>query len=128
MARGRCAPRPRTSPPPPPRPLPRQRYTPDEAGRFAGQQGYGYRSIEAFVDAASAVARGAARKDAERGLATIAGTLVVTAMLEAGRRSLDAGGRPVRIVYEGEDGDGATAGPGAAAGAVNVAAKPCGFA
>ena len=65
---------------------------------------------------------------AERGLATIAGTLVVTAMLEAGRRSLDSGGRPVRIVYDGEGSAGGVGGAAAlSADVVNVTAKPCGF-
>ena len=35
------------------------KYTPTD-GRFAGQAGYGYRSIEAFIEAAEAVTCGAA--------------------------------------------------------------------
>ena len=79
------------------------RYVPDALGRFAGQTGYGYRSIEDFVDLSAAVQRGettAAAIDASGALATAEGTLVVTAILEAGRRSLDAGGVPVSIIYD----------------------------
>ena len=81
------------------------RYTPDERGFFAGQTGYGYRSIEAFVEAAAAGRAGAPTADAAAGLAdaTHAQALMVTAVLEAGRRSLDAAGKPVRILYEGEE-------------------------
>ena len=79
------------------------RYTPDAAGRFAGQLGYGYRSIEAFVRAAAACRDGAAPASFDESLATVAGTLQGTAILEAGRRSLDARGAPVRIVYASDD-------------------------
>ena len=82
------------------------RYVPDQRGYFAGQQGYGYRSMEAFVEAATAVANGertAAEIEAEGVLATASSTLPVTAILEAGRKSLDNGGRPVTIAY-GSDG------------------------
>jgi D-galacturonate reductase len=82
------------------------RYTPDSAGFFAGQTGYGYRSIEVFVETAACVARGemtAADVDAAGVLATATSTYAVTAILEAGRRSLDAGGKPVDIAYESAD-------------------------
>jgi D-galacturonate reductase len=97
------------------------RYVPDAAGFFAGQMGYGYRSIEAFIDAAAAVRGGesAAAAAARAGLATFDTTMAQTAILEAGRRSLDAGGRPVRILYAGE-----RAREGAA---VDVDAVPTGF-
>jgi D-galacturonate reductase len=81
-------------------------FPPTQRGYFAGQQGYGYRSMEAFVDAASEVMSGAASAaEIEKAgvLATADSTLPVTAILEAGRRSLDAGGKPVRIIY-GADG------------------------
>ena len=80
------------------------RYTPDGRGYFAGQTGYGYRSIEAFVRAAEAVRDGTttiAEVESAGELAVAASTLQVTAILEAGRRSLDAGGAPIRITYEG---------------------------
>lgn len=70
-------------------------------GRFAGQLGYGYRSIEAFIDAVSAIRRGeAGPADFDDRLATAATTFRTTAVLEAGRVSLDNGGLPVQIVYE----------------------------
>jgi D-galacturonate reductase len=70
-------------------------YTPDD-GRFAGQQGYGYRSFEAFVLAAQS----GPEYGLDARLATADRTLAVTAILEAGRRSLDAGGAPVAIDWD----------------------------
>ena len=79
------------------------KYAPDAAGRFAGQFGYGYRSIEAFVDAVSAIRCGeASLNDFDGKLATVGQTTPVTAVLEAGRRSLDSGGRTHRIEYDDE--------------------------
>jgi D-galacturonate reductase len=76
------------------------KYTPDAQGYFSGQSGYGYRSIEAFIDAVAQVRSGAATPaDFRGGLATIDDTVLVTAILEAGRRSLDAGGMPHQIEY-----------------------------
>jgi D-galacturonate reductase len=78
------------------------KYTPDAQGYFSGQSGYGYRSIEAFVDAVSQVRDGVATPDEFRGgLATVDDTVLVTAILEAGRRSLDHGGLPQQIEYAG---------------------------
>ena len=77
------------------------KYTPTE-GRFTGQGGYGYRSFEAFVDAAQAVNRGANPRSFDDSLATIHTTLRTTAVLEAGSRSLDSG-VSIDILYE--DGD-----------------------
>jgi D-galacturonate reductase len=75
------------------------KYTPDAQGFFAGQSGYGYRSIEAFVDAVMQVRAKGAEFDAFSGrLATVDDTVTVTAILEAGRRSLDSG-RSIRIEY-----------------------------
>ena len=79
------------------------KYTPSN-GYFSGQRGYGYLSFEAFVDAAAAINAGkATAADFDASLATIGTTALTTAMLEAGRRSLDAGGRPFDILYEGDD-------------------------
>lgn len=76
------------------------KYTPDAQGYFSGQSGYGYRSIEAFVDAVEQVRGGlAVPEDFRGGLATIDDTVLVTAILEAGRRSLDSGGMPHQIEY-----------------------------
>jgi D-galacturonate reductase len=76
------------------------KYTPDAEGHFAGQSGYGYRSLEAFIDAATAIRRGEKSPSDFRGhLATVHDTAMVTAILEAGRKSLDRGGRPIEIPW-----------------------------
>ena len=66
-------------------------YAPDEEGHFAGQTGYGYISIEKFVDACQAVNdKRLTPKDLDqRQMPTIRNTVLVTAILEAGRVSLD---------------------------------------
>ncbi len=77
------------------------KYTPNGAGEFTGQAGYGYRSIEDFVEAANAIrSQKATVADFEGRLATIGDTVRVTAILEAERRSLDDGGRMMEIVYD----------------------------
>jgi len=74
------------------------KYTPDPRGFFAGQRAYGYLSFEAWVDACQEVnSSRAAVGDFEISLPTIASTLAATAILEAGRRSLDGAGAPVLI-------------------------------
>ncbi|KAK5098089.1 hypothetical protein LTR70_004333 [Exophiala xenobiotica] len=80
------------------------RYAPDEEGNFAGQAGYGYVSFEKFVDYATKVNEGRLKlEDVDRlGLPTVANTVLTTAILEAGRRSLDDGGRSVEVVVEGD--------------------------
>lgn len=79
------------------------KYTPDADGYFAGQDGYGFRSFEDFVLAAQSVCAGTARASDFRGkLATVDDTIWVTAILEAGRRSLDEN-RLVSLVYEQQD-------------------------
>jgi D-galacturonate reductase len=79
------------------------RYAPDEEGNFGGQAGYGYVSFEKFVDAVTAVNEGRVTLEEleKRNLPTLKNTIVTTAILEAGRRSLDAGGKSVKIVNEG---------------------------
>ena len=77
------------------------KYEPGADGRFAGQSGYGYRSIADFVEAARAIREGrATAADFEGRLATVEETVVTTAVLEAGRRSLDNGGAAVTIEYD----------------------------
>lgn len=77
------------------------KFTPDADGYFSGQNGYGYRSIEAFLSAAESVRQGSAKPDDFHGrLATAGDTLLCTAILEAGRRSLDADGRTIGIDYD----------------------------
>ncbi|KAL6713463.1 hypothetical protein ACLMJK_008928 [Lecanora helva] len=80
------------------------KYAPDEEGNFNGQTGYGYISLEKFVDAVSALKEGKVDLDEldRRGLPTLRNTVVTTAILEAGRRSLDEG-RSVEVL-QGEDG------------------------
>ena len=74
------------------------KYTPDAEGRFAGQQGYGYRSISDFVEAAISVNSGATKAtDWHSRLASAASTLPVTTVLEAGRQSLDQGGKTILL-------------------------------
>jgi D-galacturonate reductase len=74
------------------------KYSPSETGHFDGQRGYGYISIEKFVDAARAVNAGTSKvADFEtQGLPTLVNTVLTTAILHAGRISLDEK-RPVNI-------------------------------
>jgi len=77
------------------------KYSPDHAGRFNGQNGYGYQSIAAFVEAAGKLNKGEAKlEDFDVPLATARSTVTTTAILDAGRRSLDNGGRPVFVQYD----------------------------
>ena len=79
------------------------KYAPDSNRDFAGQTGYGYRSIEAFLEAAAAVRDGRTAATSFSGkLATADDTLLVTAILEAGRRSLDEQGSLYAIQYDSE--------------------------
>lgn len=74
------------------------KYRPNEAGEFVGDSGYGYQSIEAFILAAHSVNDGQTQlRDWDHKLATARQTLPVTAILEAGRRSLDTGGQSIQI-------------------------------
>ena len=77
------------------------RYAPDEEGNFAGQTGYGYISFEKFIDAVTAVNEGGVTLDQldARPLPTLKNTIATTAILHAGRVSLDEK-RPVEIVKE----------------------------
>jgi len=79
------------------------KYSPSETGHFDGQRGYGYISIEKFIDAARSVNAGVAKaEDYDKlGLPTIANTILTTVILHAGRISLDEA-RPVRIIKEGD--------------------------
>lgn len=78
------------------------RYAPDEDGNFNGQTGYGYISLEKFVDGCTAVNEGRLKPEDldSKGLPTLGNTIATTAILEAGRRSIDEG-REVGIVVEG---------------------------
>lgn len=74
------------------------KYSPSESGHFDGQRGYGYISIEKFIDAARSVNNGVnIPEDYDRlGLPTILNTVLTTAILHAGRISLNEK-RPVGI-------------------------------
>lgn len=76
------------------------KYSPSESGHFDGQRGYGYVSIEKFIDAARSVNAGTSKPSDydERGLPTIANTVLTTTILNAGRISLDEK-RPVNIKF-----------------------------
>lgn len=79
------------------------KYTPTN-GKFAGQGSYGVRSFENFIDACRAINAGECKpEDYDDGsLATVHTTMQGTAILEAGRKSLDSGGRPMDITYDGD--------------------------
>jgi D-galacturonate reductase len=79
------------------------KYMPSD-GQFAGQGAYGYQSIERFIDAVSAISHGEAQpEDFDKLLGTAAQTLQTTAILQAGRISLDGGGMPVEICYGSQE-------------------------
>ena len=78
------------------------RYAPDEDGNFQGQTGYGYISLEKFIDGCIAVNEGGKEKLTEldgKSLPTLKNTIATTAILEAGRRSIDEK-REVTIAHE----------------------------
>ncbi|KAL1748890.1 hypothetical protein HDZ31DRAFT_28531 [Schizophyllum fasciatum] len=79
------------------------KYSPSGSGHFDGQRGYGYISIEKFVDAARGVNAGQAKPEDfdGHGLPTIRNTVLTTAILNAGRISLDEK-RSVNIVKKGD--------------------------
>lgn len=75
------------------------KYTPSDSGHFDGQHGYGYISIAKFVDWARALNSKEVESPAvfdKQDLPTIKNTVLTTAILEAGRRSLDEK-RPIGI-------------------------------
>ncbi|UJR37077.1 hypothetical protein I4U23_029781 [Adineta vaga] len=72
-------------------------------GYFAGQLGYGYRSFEAFIDAVADLnAKKIEMDTCDMKLPTIGTTLQETAILEAGRISLDNHSVMVEIIYEND--------------------------
>lgn len=75
------------------------RYAPDEEGNFGGQTGYGYISFEKFIDAVTALNKGTITLEQldARSLPTLGNTIATTAILHAGRISLDEG-RSVEII------------------------------
>lgn len=83
------------------------KYTPTN-GVFSGQSSYGVKSFENFMDACLAINHGTATPDQydDGSLATVHTTLQGTAILEAGRRSLDLDGQPMDILYKDDDDNG----------------------
>lgn len=83
------------------------KYTPSRNGKFAGQTGYGYRSFEMFIQAVQSIQKGENspvdfdddNDETDVSLATIHCTYRTTAILEAGRKSLD-NSRCVKILYD----------------------------
>ena len=76
------------------------KYTPSN-GYFSGQKGYGYVSFEEFINAVTEINSGKKKvEDYDGKLATIGTTFLTTAILEAGRRSLDANGHAQKIEYD----------------------------
>ena len=77
------------------------RNVPDTKGRYCGQSGYGYVSFERFVRAAAEINAGTKTPDDfDDELPTGRVTEAVTAILEAGRISLDNQGSKVALLYE----------------------------
>jgi D-galacturonate reductase len=75
------------------------KFTPTD-GKFSGQNGYGYRSFEDFIDACAKVnADKASPSDFDHKLASIATTYRTSAILDAGRKSLD-NNKTIKILYE----------------------------
>jgi D-galacturonate reductase len=82
------------------------KYTPSGTNsEFVGQNSYGVQSFEYFVDACRHInAQLNVPSDYDNGtLATVHTTMQGTAILEAGRRSLDQDQRPIDIVYDSEE-------------------------
>jgi D-galacturonate reductase len=80
------------------------KFTPTH-GYFSGQFGYGVRSIENFIDACAACNGSLVNPDNfdDGSIATVHTTFQGTAILEAGRMSLDHDGQPVDILYESDE-------------------------
>ena len=77
------------------------KYTPTN-GKFSGQQSYGVKSFENFIDACMSINAGETNESDynDGSLASIHTTMQGTAILEAGRRSLDSDSQPMDILYE----------------------------
>lgn len=80
------------------------RYQPDVNGAFAGQSCYGYGSFAHFISAAAAVNNGQSTQIVTRTMelanVNTDACYFVSAILEAGRRSLDNNGKKVIISYD----------------------------
>lgn len=77
------------------------KYTPDEQGNFNGQLGYGYRSFDSFIDAVDQIqSKTQTTESFDSQLPTLTTTSTLTAILQAGRLSLDNQSRRVVIQYD----------------------------
>lgn len=83
-------------------------YTPDEVENFAGQTGYGYISFEKFVDAVTVLKEGTVTLEEldQRGLPSLANTVITTAILQGGRKSLEEFGRGWKRSGDSREGKG----------------------
>ena len=73
---------------------------PSQAGEFSGQAGYGYQIFEHFVTAVGLIREGLnVADDYIDLLPTLGSTTVVTAILEASRKSLMSNSAPIKIHY-----------------------------
>ncbi|KAL7571597.1 hypothetical protein ACA910_021007 [Epithemia clementina (nom. ined.)] len=81
------------------------KYTPSDHKTFAGQDSYGYKSFEKFINACRSINAAQSQPSAynDGSLATVHTTMQGTAILEAGRLSLDADGQPMDIIYADPD-------------------------
>jgi len=80
------------------------RYAPDARGKFAGTRCYGYLSFEAFIESvAEWKAAGGPTDQIDPALATLDSTVLTTAILQAGRMSLDAPNGPSKVVFQYAD-------------------------
>lgn len=81
------------------------KYTPTN-GQFSGQASYGVKSFENFMDACIKINKGESKCDDfnDGSIATVHTTMQGTAILEAGRQSLDLDGQPMDILYTDKDG------------------------
>ncbi|GMI29545.1 hypothetical protein TrCOL_g1087 [Triparma columacea] len=79
------------------------KYTPKN-GKFAGQETYGYKSFSIFIDSCASVNAGETTlADYDKGeFPSVNSTMQGTAILEAGRMSLDNDNVSFDIVYEGD--------------------------
>jgi D-galacturonate reductase len=67
------------------------KYSPAPDGSFDGQRGYGYVSLSTWIEACIKVNKGQAKPEDydNYGLPTVKNTIVTTAIIRAGRISLD---------------------------------------
>eukprot|EP01130_Rhizamoeba_saxonica_P009028 TRINITY_DN3663_c0_g1_i1.p1 TRINITY_DN3663_c0_g1~~TRINITY_DN3663_c0_g1_i1.p1 ORF type:complete len:416 (-),score=92.31 TRINITY_DN3663_c0_g1_i1:26-1273(-) len=80
------------------------KYTPSASGHFAGQSGYGYVSLQTFVEAAQQLNTGKVEDPSyfdDKELATVNEEFLTTAILQAGKKSIESG-EVVTIEYTEE--------------------------